>query len=299
MLELRHFRYFVAVAEELHFGRAAQRLHISQPPLSQQIQAMEDILSVKLFRRSRRKVELTEAGAILLCEARKALTQADHAVSVVRGAARGEVGSLVIGFTGSSPFNDVMPRLIGRFRHAWPDVQLSLREMSTAAQMAALTEGGLDLGFARPGTGLPFAEVELRLVQREPLLAVFDSRHPLAARSRVAMADLADQPFIMHPRHIGVGLYDRVMDVASAAGFRPRVVIEAHQMSTVVSLAAIGVGVSVVPEGMRRVSIDGLEFRPLTDAMAHVDLFVACRRDHRPTTVTNFLSLVAPGEPGL
>jgi len=292
MLELRHFRYFVAVAEELHFGRAARRLHISQPPLSQQIQAMEAMLSVSLFHRSRRKVELTEAGTLLLEEARKALAQAAQVERVARRAARGEVGSLQIGFTGSSPFNAVMPNLIARFRRAWPDVQLSLREMSTADQMAALAEDQIDLGFARPGTEVQVPEVELRLVQREPLLAVFNGDHPLAARSWVAMADLAGQPFILHPRHIGTGLYDRVMGLAAAAGFTPRVVIEAHQMSTIVSLAAIGLGVSVVPEAMRRVSIEGLALRPLIDPMAYIDLFVAHRRGQASLAAANFLSLV-------
>ena len=292
MLELRHFRYFVAVAEELHFGRAARRLHISQPPLSQQIQAMETMLAVRLFHRSRRKVELTASGLLLLDEARKALAQAERAERVVRGAGLGELGSLAIGFTGSAPFNQVMPRLIGRFRRDWPEVQLSLREMSTSAQLEALAEGSLDLGFARPGTEPTLPEVELRLLQREPLLAVFDSSHPLAARERVAMADLAGQPFILHPRHIGTGLYDRVMGLAAAAGFTPRVVIEAHQMSGIVSLAAIGLGVSVVPEAMRRVAIDGLELRPLTDPQAHIDLFIAHRRDRVAPTVSNFLALV-------
>jgi len=292
MLELRHFRYFVAVAEELHFGRAARRLHISQPPLSQQIQAMEAHLGATLFHRSRRRVELTEAGALLLGEARKALAQAELAEATVRRASKGEVGSLQIGFTGSSPFNEVMPRLVGRFRRAWPDVQLSLREMSTAAQLDALAEGTLDIGFARPGTEVNLPEVELRLVQREPLLAAFNTDHPLAARDRVAMADLAGQPFILHPRQIGTGLYDRVMGLAAAAGFTPQVVIEAHQMSGIVSLAAIGLGVSVVPEAMRRVTIDGLELRPLVDAMAHIDLFVAHRRHRLPPPAANFLALL-------
>ena len=292
MLELRHFRYFVAVAEELHFGRAANRLHMAQPPLSQQIQAMEAMLGVRLFERTRRKVELTEAGRLLLDEARSALAQAARAEDVVRRVARGEVGRLEIGFTGSSPFNRALPTLVERFRRAWPDIRLSLREMSTADQMQALVEGRIDIGFARPAEAIAVPGVSLRLLQREALLVVCNDRHPLAGRPRVAVAELAAEPFILHPRHVGTGLYDRVMGLARAAGFVPRVEIEAHQMSTMVSLAAIGLGVCMVPEAMRRVGVEGAAFLTVADPMAHIDLFLAYRTGPLARPAANFLALV-------
>ena len=292
MLELRHFRYFVAVAEELHFGRAAQRLHMAQPPLSQQIQAMEATLGVRLFERTRRKVELSEAGRLLLDEARATLAQAARAEDVVRRAARGELGRLEIGFTGSSPFTTAMPTLVGRFRRAWPEVRLSLREMPTSDQVLALIEGSIDIGFARPAEEIAIPGVRLRLIQRETLLVVCNEYHALAGSGRVGMAALAGESFILHPRRIGTGLYDRVMALARAAGFVPRVEIEAHQMSTMVSLAAIGLGIAIVPEAMRRVGVDGVAFLDLDDPLAHVDLFVA-HRDGPPTRpVANFLELV-------
>jgi DNA-binding transcriptional LysR family regulator len=292
MLDLRHFRYFVAVAEELHFGRAAVRLHMAQPPLSQQIQAMEAILGVRLFERTRRKVELTEAGRMLLDEARAALAQAARAEDVARRAARGELGRLEIGFTGSSPFTTAMPTLVGRFRRAWPQVRLSLREMSTSDQMVALAEGRVDIGFARPAGEIAVPGIRLRLIQREPLLVVCNDHHPLAGSGRVTMEQLAGEAFILHPRHIGTGLYDRVMGLARTAGYIPRVEIEAHQMSTMVSLAAIGLGIAIVPDAMRRVGVDGAAFLALVDSMAYVDLFVA-HRDGPPTRpVANFLELV-------
>ncbi len=293
MLELRHFRYFVALAEELHFGRAAQRLNMSQPPLSQQIQAMEAQLGVRLFDRSKRKVELTAAGQVLLTEARKALAQAERAEQAVRRAGRGDCGRLDIGFTGSSPFSDVMPNLIGRFRSFWPDVHLSVREMSTSVQMAALVEGSLDIGFARPASEREVPGIVLHLVQRENLLFACHSAHPLAGRAEIRMADLACESFILHPRPIGTGLYDRVMSLAAGAGFTPNVVIEAHQMSAMVCLAAVGLGVSVVPEAMRRIHAEGLVLVPLTDPLAHIDLFIAHKRDHGNAVVGNFLSLLA------
>jgi DNA-binding transcriptional LysR family regulator len=294
MLELRHYRYFVAVAEERHFGRAAERLHISQPPLSQQIMAMEEMLRVRLFERSRRKVELTEAGRLLLDEARRVLAQADHAEWTVRRAATGELGSLAIGFTGSSPFNQLMPKLVKGFRDRWPEVELSLREMSTTEQLAALQERRVDIGFARPAEEVAVPGVTLRLAQRELLLVALNAGHPLAAFDQLAMAQLAGQPFVMHPRQIGAGLYDRVQSLARAAGFQPEVVVEAHQISTLVGLAAAGLGICVVPEAMRGASIPNVTFRPLTDPMAFIDLFIAHSDGPLRPAVTNFLSLVEP-----
>lgn len=291
-MELRHLRYFVAVAEELHFGRAAARLHLSQPPLSQQIQALERELGVTLFHRNRRKVELTAAGALMLPEARAALAQAEKAVLVARRAGRGEVGRLEIGFTGSAPFNPLLPQTVRRFRERWPEVHLTLNEMSTTAQFEALAAGRLDVGFLRPGQPMEMVGMDQRLLTREPLLAVMTAEHRLAAQASVRVADLAEEPFILHPRAIGTGLFDKVMALCAAAGFAPQVAVEAHQMSTVVTLAAVGMGVSIVPEALRRLNTPGVAFRPIDDPGAFMDLIAARRAGEAGTVVENFFSVL-------
>ncbi|SOD95991.1 LysR substrate-binding domain-containing protein [Caenispirillum bisanense] len=291
-MELRHLRYFVAVAEDLHFGRAAARLHLSQPSLSQQIQALEERIGAALFVRNRRKVELTAAGRLMLPEARATLAQAEKALVVARRAGRGEVGRLEIGFTGSAPFNPLLPQSVRRFRERWPDVQLSLNEMSTTAQFEALAAGRLDVGFLRPGQPMEMVGIAQRLLLREPLLAVMTAAHPLAAGASVRVADLATEPFILHPRAIGTGLFDKVMTLCAAAGFAPRIAVEAHQMSTVVTLAAVGMGVSIVPEALRRLNTDGVAFRPIDDDGAFMDLIAARRADDDTAVVRNFFAVL-------
>ncbi len=210
-MELRHLRSFVTLAEELHFGRAAERLGMAQPPLSLQIQSLEAGLGVRLFERSRRHVALTEAGRLFLPEAQATLEQAERARRIAQQAARGEVGQLFIGFTGSAPFNAAMPAIISRFRRAWPGLHMVLRELSTTDQLAALAEGSLDIGFVRPGQPQETAGVETRLVLDEPLVVALPEQHPLAGRDSLAMADLAGESFILHPRAIGTGIYDKVV----------------------------------------------------------------------------------------
>lgn len=288
-MELRHIRHFLAVAEELHFGRAAQRLNMAQPPLSQSIQALEADLGVTLFARTRRRVQLTEAGAVFLEEARRTMAQADHARRMVQAAGRGDIGRLEIGFTGSSPFNNAMARIIGAYRRAWPGVWLSLRELSTTDQMRALQEGRLDVGFVRPARGLLAEGLASEQILMEPLRLVLNADHPLAAQGDVNLADLADEPFIMHPRQIGTGLHDKAMALCRDAGFTPRVVLEAHQMSTIVSLAAAGLGVSIVPDAMRRVSIDNMALLPIAHPDATMDLSIATRADDQRPAVVRFL----------
>lgn len=288
-MELRHLRAFVTLAEELHFGRAAERLGIAQPPLSIQIQSLEATLGVKLFNRSRRHVALSEAGALFLPEAQATLDQAEKARRVAQKAARGEMGRLEIGFTGSAPFNAAMPGIISRFRRTWPDVHMVLRELSTTDQLKAMAESQLDIGFIRPGHPSEAVGVEARVVLVEPLLAALPADHPLAARPGIALAELADEPFILHPRAIGTGLYDKVISLCAAAGFHPRVVLEAHQMSTMIALTATGLGVAVVPEAMRRLQVEGCHFVPLRDEGASMVLTVAHRLgDDRPA-VRRFL----------
>ena len=288
-MELRHLRAFTTLAEELHFGRAAERLGIAQPPLSIQIQSLEATLGVKLFDRSRRHVALTEAGSLFLPEALATLAQAEKARRTAQRAGRGETGRLEIGFTGSAPFNAAMPGIITRFRRAWPDLHMVLREMSTTNQLKQLVEGELDIGFIRPGHPSETEGVAVQVVLDEPLLAALPADHPLAGRQVLAMAELADEAFILHPRAIGTGLYDKVIALCAAAGFKPRVVLEAHQMSTMIALTATGLGIAIVPEAMRRLQVEGCRFVLIGDAGASMVLCVARRQGDERPAVKRFL----------
>src|SRR3954453_15892050 len=197
-MELRHLRYFVAVAEELHFGRAARRLQLAQPPLSRQIQGLEQELGVRLLERTKRHVELTPAGKVFLEHARKLLTEADHAVAAARRAARGEIGRLAIGFVGAATYS-ALPELLRVFHTRFPDVELVLYEMTSAHQHDALREGRIEVGFVRPA--IPDDTLARRVARGEPLVAALPAGHRLARRDEpIPLSDLAGEPFILFPR---------------------------------------------------------------------------------------------------
>lgn len=296
-MELRHLRYFVAVAEELHFGRAAERLRIAQPPLSQQIKGLEAELGTRLFDRNRRKVELTAAGLSLLDEAREILRRAENCGPLIRHVAAGDAGRIDIAFTGSVPFNTFMPQVLRTFRRRHPQVWITLREMSTGSQIEAVLDRRLDVGFARPADShLPMG-VEAHHVLREPLVLAVPSDHPLAGRLVLQMAEIADDPLVMNPRHIGTGLYDRIMQLCQGAGFNPIVALEAHQMSTMISLVAAGLGLAVVPQTMQRLRIEEVWFADIADPNAYIDLLVIARTGRVPPVVRNLLDVVAEMTP--
>src|SRR5215468_554929 len=238
-MELRHLRYFVALSEELHFGRAAQRLGISQPPLSQQIQALERSLNAKLFARTNRRVELTDAGRAFLTEARATLAQAERAVAVVGQAERGEIGEIRIGFMPSAPLIAPFTRTVLAFRRDFPGVRLILQEQVTTQQIDALVEGSLQIGFIRspgvPELPDPLAAVE---ISREPLVAFMRADHPLAhTRGRaLPLAAFAAEPFVFFPRGSGTSLYDQVMELCRKAGFNPRIEQDARGNATILGL---------------------------------------------------------------
>jgi DNA-binding transcriptional LysR family regulator len=291
-MELRHLRYFVAVAEELHFGRAAKRLHMSQPPLSLQIRALEDELGTRLFERTNRRVVLTKAGSAFLEEAHAILESVAAASRRAAEVARGASGHLSIGFTGSAPFS-TMPSLLTRFCRAWPDVSLALEQMTTMAQLEALSAGSLDVGFAYPAPAeLPPRGLVGRPADRQPLLVALSSGHRLAASRKVEIAALRNEPFILPPRRVGSGLYDKIQTLCFRAGFAPRVVMEAHEISTIMTLAAVGIGVSLVFAGMRKTAIAGLSFVDIADDEAFADLLLVTREGQAAPTVRNFVGLL-------
>jgi DNA-binding transcriptional LysR family regulator len=268
-------RKFVIVAEESHFGRAAERLRMAQPPLSQQIKALEAELGVTLFRRTTRKVELTAAGERFLQRARSILAAVDDAVTEAAQVADGRLGRIAIGFTGSATY-DLLPSLVRVLRADLPGIELDIHgEMLTPVQVTALADGSLDLGLLRPP--VRSSAVEVHVLRREPLIAVLPEHHALAARSRVQLADLKDDPFITYPSHHRSVVYDAVMDACQRAGFVPGNVHEVGETSTLVSFVAAGLGVALVPASVQHLRITGATYLPLAGTTQEVELALATR----------------------
>ena len=288
--DLWQLRYFVAVAEHLHFGRAAAALHISQPPLSRAIRALEERVGVRLFARSRRRVELTPEGTRLLGEARRVLGQLERTVQEVRGMARGEEGRLRIGFVSLADYG-VLPELLKTFKSTHPGIALALREMLSPEQAAVLAAGELDFGFLLPPVS-GAEDLEHIVVQRERFVAALPARHRLAtARGKLAVSALAGEPFVMVPRDIAPGLYDIVTGLAARAGISFNVAQEAIQMQTVVSLVSSGLGAAIVPGSIANLGRRGVVYRELADAHPKLDLWLAWPRDALSTAARDFLAL--------
>jgi DNA-binding transcriptional LysR family regulator len=274
-VELRRIQYFVAVAEEAHFGRAAGRLRMAQPPLSQQIKALEAEMGVTLFRRTTRKVELTAAGARFLERARDILADVDDAVAEAGQVAAGMLGRIAIGFTGSATY-DLLPSLVRVLRADLPGIELDIRgEMLTPDQVTALAEGTLDLGLLRPP--VRSTAIEVQALRREPLIAVLPEHHPLADRQRVQLSDLRDDPFITYPSHNRSVVYEAVIDACQRAGFIPGNVHEVAETSTLVSFVAAGLGVALVPASVQHLRITGATYLPLAGTTREVELALATR----------------------
>ena len=285
-MDLRQLRYFVAVAEELHFGRAAERVGIAQPPLTQQIQRLEKDLGSRLLIRHTRKTTLTEAGEVLLAQARLLLRDFDDAIDRTRRAARGETGQLTVG-TPPSMMLTALPRVIRKYRARYPQVHFTLREQSTTAIAQGLAAGSIDVGFLREAAPTGDAVVEFRW--QEPLVAVLPAAHPLAKRAQVKLADLANEPFVLFPRSVGDALYDKIIGLCVKAGFTPRVVQEATQWQSVVACVETGMGVSVAPACVERFRWKGVAYRPLAGLKTAV---AVCRSGNRATTTQAFLQYV-------
>ncbi|MCD4484998.1 LysR family transcriptional regulator [Chromobacterium vaccinii] len=289
-MELRHLRYFIAVAEELHFTRAAERLHIGQPPLSQQIQSLEAELGAPLFRRHQRKVELTAAGLQLLPRARQILADSAAAAAAVRHAADGETGELRIGFTSSLPLTPILYHSLQHYRHDYPEVRLTLSEMFTAGQFDALERRQLDLGFVRFNGPTPSPLIRVEELHRDRLLAVVPSAHPLAAEKTLALKRLAGEPLIGYPRESGSGLSDVVRQLALQNGLELRMVQEAGEAITQIGLVAAGVGIAILPSPLECVQIPAVRYVPLSDDGAYLSMGIAVRRDESSPLVANFLA---------
>lgn len=297
-MELRHLRYFVAVAEEGHVTRAAERLGIRQPPLTQQIQALERELDAPLFRRKPRGVELTPAGRALLDEAKAILGRAEQAAATVRRAAQGEAGRIGIGFTSSASFHPFVPRAIRTFREAHPLVALALEESGTTELVAALRGRTIDATFVRSPVG-ESADLFVRPLLEEPMVAALPSGHALSADGgALALAALAGETFILYRRPVGPGLHDAIIAACDRAGFSPQIGQEAPRMLSTLSLVAAGLGVTVVPASMSRLEAEGVVYRPLDLAtQLAAPLNLAYRRDEISAAVRRFVALAQAGAP--
>jgi DNA-binding transcriptional LysR family regulator len=293
-MELRHLRYFIAVAEEKHVTRAAERLGMQQPPLSQQIRALERELDVQLFRRKPRGVELTDAGLALLTDARAILSHIDHAFATTRRTARGEQGRIAVGFTSSAPFHPFVPRIIRAYREAFPLVSLTLEEGGTMELIDDLRNERIDAAFIRSAIADQEGLVVDLLLQEAMVLAL-PRAHRLARRTSkgVPLQALADETFIVYRRHSGPGLYDAILSACNAAGFSPRVGQEAPRIVSTLNLVAAGLGISLVPESLQRMRMDGVVFRRVAGlAQPKAPLYLASRRGEASAAVRRFLQLV-------
>ena len=296
--ELRHLRYFVAVAEELHFGRAAARMHISQPPLSMQIRALERAVGAQLLERTQRRVTLTKAGEVFLQEARAILARVQSAVLLAGRAERGEVGELVVGFISHANFS-VLPPLLREFRARAPQVRLALRESTTDRQLEDLVDGRLDVGLVLPPVEDP--RLRYRPTFRESLVIALPAGHPLASRKgRVRLASLAESPFILFPRPLAPGLFDDIVSYCRRCGFSPRVEQEAVQMQTIVSLVSAEIGVALIPQSLEHLGRTGVVYKALQEPSPVIEIGLSWRRDDSLPTLAAFLDAalaVAPYSP--
>lgn len=292
-LDLRQLRYFVAVAEEGHITRAAERLGMAQPPLSQQIKAIEAQLGVQLFRRRPRGVELTEAGRVLLEAARGILARLAQAERAALSAARGELGRLGLGVAPTAPFHPFVPRIVRAYREAFPGVVLALEEVLSRPAFQALHEARIDAAFIR--SELPPTEgLTVHRLIEEPMVVALPAAHALArAETARPLADFAGEPFIAFARTDGPGMFDATLAACHRAGFTPILGQEAPRITSTLGLVAAGLGVALVPASMRRVQMDGVAYCDLPDEdRPTVPLHLATRREPGSPALRNFVDLV-------
>jgi DNA-binding transcriptional LysR family regulator len=288
-VELRHLRYFVAVAEELHFTRAAERLGIKQPPLSLQIRQLERELGTSLFHRLTRGVELTETGALLLDEARGILDHVERIKAGVQSRARGETGCIQLGFADATCFHALVPGIIRAHRERYPGVLVSPEQSNTPLLVAGLRSGEIDVAFVRP----PLSDGEGLVVEplvEEPMVIVLPESHPRAGDRSMPLAALAEETLILFPRAIGPGLHDAIIASCQRAGFGSKLGQEAPQISTTVHMVAAGFGVSIVPQSMTQIHPEGVAYIRIEGEAPRAPISLAYRRDDRSTVVRNFVA---------
>jgi len=294
-MELAQLRYFVAVAEELSFSRAAERLHMTQPPLSARIRQLEEEMEVLLVERSTRSVRLTPAGEFFLEETQRMLFQLEQSTRAAWRVGNGQIGRLGLGFVPSAA-NETVPPVLRAFRESFPDVDVSLHEMNPAQLVRALHDGQIDAAFFYLPSGEipPFgdAALESRPVSREPLVVALPEGHPLTARRRVDLAELSREPFILVAAHRGSGLRDTILEQCRCSGFMPDVIQEATLIQTIGGLVASGVGVALVPASLRRLQRTGVAYRSVQGETPVVEMGVIWRRNDPNKVLGSFLEVL-------
>ena len=293
-MELRHLRYFVETARRLHFTKAARALGISQPPLTQQIQALEREIGVALFDRSARRVALTEAGRSFLADAEAILEHVKFATADAARVGQGRAGRLRVGFTESASFNPVVTGVLRRFRTAYPDIDLELRERQTTRLASDIVADELDLAFVRPPL-LTGADLAIEILASERLLAALPSDHALAGRRQLRLVDLAAERFISYPRLSGRGLSDEILDAFLNKGYSPAVVQETPQLSSTVNLVAAGLGIAVVPESLRHMHAQAVCYLPIEDLALQAHLAIVQRHRGGSAAQANFVEMARAG----
>ena len=289
-MDFRRLRYFLAVAEEQHFTRAAQRLGIRQPPLSAQIRGLEDEIGTPLFQRGSRNVTLTDAGKVLLKEAREILERIDKAEILVQRYVRGEIGSMIVGFGAATYLAALVPAIIRAYRERYPDVRVHAHQSNTFDLVNAIREGTVDAAFIRP----PIARAEdLRLepVVDEEMVAVLPHGHSLANATAVDLPALSEETFTMPPRSLGPGYYDSIIAAFHRAGFAPHIGQEASTLAAIPSLVAAGFGVSVLPRSLDQLCVDHVVYRPLDGNGPRASIALACPRTTCAAAVRNLIGV--------
>jgi DNA-binding transcriptional LysR family regulator len=288
-MELRHLRYFIAVAEELNFTRAARKVGIGQPPLSNQIRDLENEIGAPLFRRLSNGAELTEAGGAFLPEARAILLQAEQAKQSALRAARGQSGRLRVGFTSSAVFNPVVPAIVNAFREKYAAVEFNLEEAPTTQLLERLDGEELDAVFIRSGSG-DVPQVRCQLLAEDPMVIVLPVKHPLSGAQTLRLDALARESFVLFPREAGAGFFDDIMAACRRAGFEPQLGQSAPQITSIASLIAVGLGVSIVPADMAMINVPGVRYIAIAGEAPTARLALATRRDERSSIIRNFIA---------
>ncbi|MBE7103665.1 LysR family transcriptional regulator [Bacillus cereus] len=286
-MDIRKMRYFITVAEELNFSRAAERLLMAQPPLSQEIRKLEEELGVQLFHRTKRMVELTSAGEIFLEGARQTLLQVDRTIKETQLADEGKIGHLIIGFVDST---ETVIEILKKFRERFPKIQLILREMTTDQQIKALYEKQIHIGFIRSKQNNEILSSEV--CSEEYLKLVLHQDHPLAQLRKISIKSLIDEPFILFPRHFGTNFYDLIISYFWEHGVSLNIVQEAIQMQTIVNLVATGMGISVVPSSVESYKKSGVMYKDIQENTPKINLYIGWRQDEKSVVLEHFLTVV-------
>ncbi|WP_225049969.1 acetoin biosynthesis transcriptional regulator AlsR [Priestia megaterium] len=289
-MELRHLKYFKTVAEELHFGKAAARLNIAQPPLSLQIRNLEEELGVSLFHRTKRHVELTKEGQVFLEKVYQIFESLDESIETVRMVSRGEIGEIVIGFLASAAY-DVLPTIIKHYRKQYPSIHVNLKQLTSAEQLKALEEGTIHIGII--SEPIENQSLNFEIIRREPMVVALPKEHPLASKTAsIHLMDLANEPFIVTERKSNQHHYDGVINSCYESGFSPNVIQETKEMSTVISLVSAGIGIAIVPSSIQLLLQNEVVYREIRDNKFNTITALVWKNKNQSPIVNGFVNLV-------